>query len=365
MKLFLGIIALLLTATAFAEEHAQPALSPADAARLLKIDEKLRKSESIRLLDKIGVKASLPNIAVTPEERAWYDVHITAVNGLSDDRVEVCDVRSNAKLNVNISATAAMIPRWRIEPFVPAQGKDDWGLHAFTLNADQAPLCTGGAAFPDQTVAASCSAFLVASQLVATASHCIDRSGTELGPGLRDILFVFGYSCKPGGKFADRFSLCDIYQGIRVVNEFNLTTGNDWALVLLDRAVAGRTPVTLAATAAPVGTPLYMIGYPLGLPEKYVGGGKVVSRTDGAHKFETDLDAFNGNSGSPVFDASNNVIGILLSAGGDFEQVPTDGDPHHNCWREKHCVEPICKSSVMDIDQLPHPSTVAPPTSCP
>jgi len=60
------------------------------------------------------------------------------------------------------------------------------------------------------------------------------------------------------------------------------------------------------------GTEVYMIGHPSGLPQKVAVNASVRS-LEGAAYFYTSLDAFQGNSGSPVFDRNTGeVIGILV-----------------------------------------------------
>ena len=82
------------------------------------------------------------------------------------------------------------------------------------------------------------------------------------------------------------------------------------------------TPLTgkalkIAKAEPRVGTPLVMIGHPSGLPQKISDKAKVLAiRPNG---FTTDLDAFQGNSGSAVFNASNGeLLGILVNGNEDY-----------------------------------------------
>ena len=56
-----------------------------------------------------------------------------------------------------------------------------------------------------------------------------------------------------------------------------------------------------------------MIGYPLGTPAKLAKGGRVLVDDSNKQQFTTTLDAFEGNSGSPVLNNRNQVVGILVS----------------------------------------------------
>ncbi|MDE2237212.1 MAG: trypsin-like peptidase domain-containing protein, partial [Elusimicrobia bacterium] len=60
-----------------------------------------------------------------------------------------------------------------------------------------------------------------------------------------------------------------------------------------------------------VGTPLLMIGHPMGLPVKIADGARVTSQGKGF--FYADLDAYRGNSGSPVLSRDGVVEGIMVS----------------------------------------------------
>lgn len=78
----------------------------------------------------------------------------------------------------------------------------------------------------------------------------------------------------------------------------------DWAWVQLDRPVVGRVPLKIDFSSVKASTELYMLGHPTGLPVKLARNAKV-KKKDHKDYFEADLDAFKGNSGSPVFNKKN------------------------------------------------------------
>ena len=64
------------------------------------------------------------------------------------------------------------------------------------------------------------------------------------------------------------------------------------------------SPVNVGTDQVPVGTPLMMIGHPVGLPRKYADDAlvsRVVNSGSTQLYYETNVDAFGGNSGSGVF----------------------------------------------------------------
>jgi hypothetical protein len=69
---------------------------------------------------------------------------------------------------------------------------------------------------------------------------------------------------------------------------------------------------------------LYMFGHPLGLPLKYTPDGQISKVFKDL--INTNLDAFHGNSGSPVFSLPKNRFeGILIRGNPDFYEVERDG----------------------------------------
>ena len=79
-----------------------------------------------------------------------------------------------------------------------------------------------------------------------------------------------------------------------------------------DQAVTDRTPFTLSTGSLNSHEALSMIGYPLGFPTQVATNGYILFNDATRDSFFTNLDAFEGNSGSPVLNAKNEVVGILV-----------------------------------------------------
>ena len=101
----------------------------------------------------------------------------------------------------------------------------------------------------------------------------------------------------------------------------------------------GRDPVQLASARPRNGTALTMIGHPKGLRMK-VDSGVVLadkpSSWDLSRGFLTNLNAFHGNSGSPVW-SSEGVVGLLTD--GDKDSVPNSGGDGGACYIAFACPE--------------------------
>jgi serine protease Do len=93
-------------------------------------------------------------------------------------------------------------------------------------------------------------------------------------------------------------------------------TGNDLAVVTVPTSALGPAlwQDTNAATSPNVGDQLVLVGSPYGLEGTVTSG--VVSRV-GYDRIQTDAAANPGNSGGPAVNAQGQVVGVLLSGGGE------------------------------------------------
>jgi Trypsin-like peptidase domain len=165
-----------------------------------------------------------------------------------------------------------------------------------------------------QPLGCFCSGFLVRADVVATAGHCV-KSQADLGR----MRFVFGFHMLNASQARTQFAADDVYTGVTLIGRQLADDGTDWALVRLDRAVVGRTPVKLRVSGKVGNTQsLFVIGHPSGLPQKYAPGAKVRDNSPGPF-FVANLDTYGGNSGSPVFNASTGKVeGILVRGENDY-----------------------------------------------
>lgn len=207
--------------------------------------------------------------------------------------------------------------------------------------AEAGNLCEGEP-FRDQLRGASCSAALIGDELVLTAGHCVNTQAHCEG-----LRVVFGFALAADGSTPSSVPASDVYACVRIEDQTVLPPGIpyddalDWAILRLDRPVAGRAPLAVDREARPyAGQPVFTIGYPKGLPVKIAGGARVLSAAS-PRVFRADLDAYDRNSGSPVFDqASRRIIGVLHGGGDDF--VSRGG-----CDVSRRCEGPGCAGEVV------------------
>jgi len=187
------------------------------------------------------------------------------------------------------------------------------------------PLCAPPRArFQSQPTAGFCTAWLAGPSLVVTARHCV------AGRNVSELAFVFGWQQRADGRApAARLEAAQVFRGKRLVTLGSSAEDGDYAVIELDRSVeehANIVPLSLRRTGRPrLGEPLYLLGFPRGLPLKFADGAAVRKVHASLPLLRADLDAFHGNSGSPVLSSlDHRVVGILVRGLSDFELV---GDP--------------------------------------
>lgn len=179
--------------------------------------------------------------------------------------------------------------------------------------------------FSSQISVAFCSGVLIAQDIVATAGHCVQEvAHNPRSLPLSAIRFVFGFTAEnhedPGRS---QFDEQQIYRGAAVLGGRIQSTSQgteDWAAIRLDRPVPSEIarPVLLNTKGVEAGARIYVIGYPSGIPLKYAPGAEVRDAS-GESSFVSNLDAFQGNSGSGVFlSSSNELVGLLVKGDTDY-----------------------------------------------
>ncbi|HAZ11796.1 MAG: hypothetical protein A2X86_07915 [Bdellovibrionales bacterium GWA2_49_15] len=200
--------------------------------------------------------------------------------------------------------------------------------------------------FANQPFLASCSGFLVAENIMVTAGHCYQGM---MNTACDNHAWVFDYKLEDETRpFSFSFPKENVYRCKRVLKSvLSSSDRGDYSIIELDRKVTDRTPVQFRRSGAiKVGEKVTVIGHPWGLPSKVAEGGKVL-HADQAQYFTTNLDTFQGNSGSAVFNSSTGVVeGILVR--GRSDALMTFGSAEGVCRTLNVCNEDGSSCSVKD-----------------
>lgn len=172
-------------------------------------------------------------------------------------------------------------------------------------------------AFSSQPVLTDCTGFLVADDILVTAGHCVADQVDCL-----DSLWVFDFDTKVASK--------KVFKEVNTVGCKEIIKREvsdqeeyiDYAVIKLDRKVKDRKPLKFRTSGeVEKDSSVVMIGHPLGLPMK-VTKGATVWITDFNWTFTSNLDAFGGNSGSPVINEQTGLVeGILVRGSEDFVEL--------------------------------------------
>jgi S1-C subfamily serine protease len=197
-------------------------------------------------------------------------------------------------------------------------------------------LCPGEA-FEKQPVVGVGTAFIIDEQFMMTAAHVFNRS-------IDNYVVVFGFEIiNKVGTYEAYISATDIYYPTKIMNT---SDDLDVTLFQIDRSLNKPVLKRANSTKVPNNTSVYMIGHPMGLPKK-VAFNASIKNNEHPQYFFTSLDAFQGNSGSPVFRLdTDEVIGILVSGELDYKW-------NGNCNASTLCRIPYCKGEkVIRIEEV-------------
>ena len=166
--------------------------------------------------------------------------------------------------------------------------------------------------FFSQPIGPHCTGFWVGGDIIVSAGHCLEP---DKFIGKR---FVLGFRMISSSAAYRTFEKNQVYHVSEILAHRFTSFGNDYVVARLDRPVALHTavPVKIAKERVKVNDWVYMLGHPSGLPLKYTPNGKVLSVKD--KYFGATVDAFGGNSGSPVFNMNHEVVGILVRGRKDY-----------------------------------------------
>ncbi len=177
--------------------------------------------------------------------------------------------------------------------------------------------------FSNKSALPGCTGFLIGPDLMATAGHCFQTSEDCM---MKKVIFDVdskkqtkkGYSVLNSNVFSCQSIVAQSFDG-----------ESDFTIIKLDRVPKKRPALKLnLKNKIADNARVFMIGHPFGLPLMLSKSAKV-NRNTSDLTFTAGLDSFEGNSGSPVFNASTlEVEGILVNGQQDLVL-----DSKNECYR--------------------------------
>lgn len=281
-----------------------------------------------KIVNITGVIGDDSETVLQPDDSELPGRAIPSFRGLSqfDSRIEIralnLETEWDKQVLNNTRSVSLVVHRDQLFPVTDSVFR----LYAPTTLRKKYNLCPGEA-FADQPVTGEGTAFLIDEKTIVTAAHVFTAP-------LDQYSIVFGYEMRnKAGDYETLIPVTDIFYPKQVLH----SNGDyDVVVVQLDRST-GRPPVKISGKPVPAtNTRVYMLGHPSGLPLKLATNARV-SGEMGSYYFYTTLDAFQGNSGSPVFDATTHeLIGILVSGETDYRWTGS-------CNSTTICKQPYCK----------------------
>jgi V8-like Glu-specific endopeptidase len=185
--------------------------------------------------------------------------------------------------------------------------------------------------FLDQPIASGCTGFLIAPDILVSAGHCFQKRGTNgftstKDPnygGHSDKVWIFDYTNDVPFNRSQNYITIPRENQYRIVEMIDAklvgsgTSGVDYAIMRLDRPTNRKPFKFRFGGKVSTGDFLAMVGAPDGLPLKIADSAYVINN-NGQNAFKTNLDAFHGNSGGPVFNVKGWIEGMLLFGPSDY-----------------------------------------------
>jgi len=175
-------------------------------------------------------------------------------------------------------------------------------------------LCPGEL-FYYQPKISTCTGVVIDYNKILTASHCIEEKS------FTDFRYIFNYRMLENGEPNLTLKKDDILipeKIIKIDKELDYAIIRVKGTISKERIAPRREKEKISDNES-----LCLIGFPNGLPIKIDTLGKIILNTDALY-FYAAIDAYEGNSGSPVFNKRTHLVeGILVGGSKDFEKNNT------------------------------------------
>ncbi|MBL8007436.1 MAG: trypsin-like peptidase domain-containing protein [Ignavibacteria bacterium] len=198
-------------------------------------------------------------------------------------------------------------------------------------------LCNNEYFYNEPSFMSGATAFAISGTEMATAGHVFDNKDPERDP----MIVIFGYKMTSIDTPLLDFDKEDVFRIKKVIRRNPDTSDNkDFAVFEVENYYDPRIEIPYTKIfnnsdmSNNVGNrdEVYIIGHPFGLPLKYCKG---VVDVSGSNYFTADYDSYKINSGSPVFDSNNKVVGIHVFSSNGLDTY-TDNASANACSLMRH-----------------------------
>ncbi len=228
----------------------------------------------------------------------------------------------------------AQIPHWRVDQFL----SDSFSIETKDMYSGL-NICSDER-YLNMPLVSSCTAFLVAPDLLMTAGHCIkDKYDCKKQSWVLDFNDSRDFT-SPQGSIT--FELKETFYCQELLAHV-VNPKSDYALIKIHKPILDRKPLPLRRDGKiSQKETLIVIGHPLGMP-KMVSTNISIRENLNPTLFKTNADTFSGNSGSPVLNSKTGVVeGVLIRGEDDFIDVIELG-----CKKSKRCLGSDCRGETV------------------
>jgi V8-like Glu-specific endopeptidase len=191
-------------------------------------------------------------------------------------------------------------------------------------------LCTNEP-YENQHYASFCTGFAINDSTIISAGHCITGNSND------SYRLLFDY------HMGNQDSLSEIKQSavftVKYIMDFNVENLVDYSIIIVNEKIPKFRHLKMRTRGdVKINQRVYSIGSPSGMPLKRATGAKIRENYD--NSFVANLDTYGGNSGSPIFNSSGRVEGILIKGEEDYVQL-------NNCNISNKCLDNECSGEIV------------------
>ncbi len=237
-----------------------------------------------------------------------------AIYGL-DDRTEIFESRDHLMIELSLSTAAQIYNSDILEVN---------GVFSFLVETNKDRGVCSTERFSNQPANAKCTGFLIATDVLVTAGHCVQSI-----EDCKNHKWFFDYANTTGIIKEFSFSKDQVFSCVAIIDrKFEQSSGVDYAILRLERHVLGRAPLKFRKNGRITDDALLtVIGHPSGVPTKISSKG-LMRDNKNENFFVISSDTYSGNSGSPVIDSTSGLVEGILSKG-EADYAESD----YNCYK--------------------------------